>query len=201
MLVLASSSPRRSELLRQWGYKFELVYAPVAESLTEGVSPQDAVQALAERKALSGYKVWKDNGGSPHDLVLAADTIVVLGERILGKPNDENDAYAMLKALSGQTHQVMTGIALATEIEERLQIESAVDVTTVTFREIDDQEILAYIAGGEPMDKAAAYAIQGEGGKFVIGVQGSVTNVIGLPMELLVDKLDQKGVFPVQDSD
>jgi len=197
MLVLASSSPRRSELLRQWGYRFELVYAPISESLTEGVSPIDGVRNLAERKALSGYQAWKSNGGSPQDLILAADTIVVLGERILGKPGDEKEAFEMLKALSGQTHRVMTGIALATEIDKRVQIDSAVDVTTVTFREISDQEILDYIASGEPMDKAAAYAIQGEGGKFVIGVQGSVTNVIGLPMELLTDKLSQKGVFPV----
>ena len=97
MLVLASSSPRRSELLRQWGYKFELVYAPVAESLTEGVSPQDAVQALAERKALSGYKVWKDNGGSPHDLVLAADTIVVLGEKYSASPMTKKMLMLCLK--------------------------------------------------------------------------------------------------------
>ncbi|NLP43953.1 MAG: septum formation inhibitor Maf [Peptococcaceae bacterium] len=197
MLVLASASPRRRELLRQWGYEFELVNAPVSEDLAEDLSPEEAVQALARRKALTGYKVWNDKGGSPQDLVLAADTIVVLGEKILGKPSDEEDAYTMLKALSGQTHQVMTGIALATEIENKVQIESAVDVTTVTFRKINEQEIREYIASGEPMDKAAAYAIQGEGGKFVSGLQGSATNVIGLPMELLVARLEQKGVFPV----
>ncbi|MGI6451338.1 MAG: Maf family protein [Desulfitobacteriia bacterium] len=202
MLVLASSSPRRSELLREWGYEFSLVSAPVSEELDEEILPEEAVQDLARRKALAGYQVRQKQKGIGRDLILGADTIVVLKDRILGKPRDAEDAEQMLKSLSGKTHQVMTAIALAKgETEKDLNIETAVDITAVTFRDLSLREIRDYIATGEPMDKAAAYAIQGKAGDFAVSIKGSLTNVIGLPMELLTAKLKERGVFPAPQKD
>lgn len=194
--MLASSSPRRSELLQEWGYEFELVHAPVSEELEEGVFPEEGVQELARRKALSGIEAWESQEGSGDHLILGADTIVVLNDIILGKPTDEEDAEAMLKALSGRTHKVMTAIALVSRSEEDLRIETDVEITSVSFRDLNLQEIADYIATGEPMDKAAAYAIQGGAGEFALEVNGSMTNVIGLPMELLAAKLEERKIFP-----
>lgn len=197
MLVLSSASPRRSELLQEWGYVFTVVQAPVIEDLDEGVLPEEAVQDLARRKALSGYAAWKRQGGAEQDLILGADTIVVLENRILGKPINEEDALQMLTALSGKTHQVMTAITLVNKDKDHvLQVETDFAITTVTFRDVNSREIADYIATGEPMDKAAAYVIQGGAGEFVTEVDGSLTNVIGLPMELLAAKLSARGVFP-----
>jgi septum formation protein len=197
MLILASSSPRRIELLREWGYEFKLVYAPVSEELEEGILPEEGVQELAERKALSGFETWQKQEGLAEDLILGADTIVVLEERILGKPADEEDAEAMLRALSGKTHKVMTAIALVSKGEgQDFRIETDMEITIVSFRELSNREIRDYITTGEPMDKAAAYGIQGGAGKFVRKVSGSLTNVIGLPMELLSAKLEVREVFP-----
>jgi len=197
VLVLASSSPRRSELLQAWGYSFKLIYAPVSEDLPAAIRPEAGVQELARRKAWAGYEAWQGRNGSAHDLILGADTIVVLDNKILGKPADQKDAEEMLKALSSKTHQVMTAIALVgTNANEGISIETGLDITTVTFRQLAVQEILDYIATGEPMDKAAAYGIQGGAGKFVSDVNGSLTNVIGLPMELLTARLSERGIFP-----
>lgn len=197
MLVLASSSPRRSELLQEWGYEFKVVYAPVAEELEEGISPEEGVKELARRKALSGFEVWQSQERLSQDLILGADTIVVLDNKILGKPTDEKDAERMLQALSGKTHQVMTGIALVSRSENGdVCIETDLAVTIVSFRQLNSREIQAYVATGEPMDKAAAYAIQGGAEEFATRVNGSLTNVIGLPMELLAAKLEARGVFP-----
>lgn len=197
MLVLASSSPRRSELLREWGYEFKIIQAPVSEDLLEGVLPEVGVQDLAKRKALSGYDVWKSQGGCADDLLLGADTIVVLEDKILGKPTDAQDAMSMLESLSGKTHRVMTAIALVSKNDNHdLSIETDVDITTVSFRELSRREIQDYIATGEPMDKAAAYAIQGGAREFASEVNGSLTNVIGLPMELLAKRLEERGITP-----
>lgn len=199
MLVLASSSPRRRQLLEEWGYRFQLVESPVSEELPAGIPPEEGVQELARHKARSGFESWTRIFPKAMDTVLGADTIVVLGDRILGKPADEEEAAEMLAALSGRTHRVMTGIALAFKEDEEdksCRIDTGVEITTVVFREITRQEIEDYIATGEPMDKAAAYGIQGEAGKFVSRVEGSLTNVIGLPMELLAEKLKARGIFP-----
>jgi septum formation protein len=198
MLILASSSPRRVELLREWGYEFKLVYAPVSEELAEGILPLEGVQELAKRKALSGLDTWQKQEGLTEDLILGADTIVVLEERILGKPVDEEDAEAMLRALSGKTHKVMTAIALVSRCgDQDLRMETDVEVTTVSFRELSNREIRDYVLTGESMDKAAAYGIQGGAKKFVHQVNGSLTNVIGLPRELLATKLKARKVFPL----
>lgn len=198
MIVLASASPRRRELLSEWGYDFRIVDAPIDEFLPEGTHPETGVQDLARRKALSGLEAWRAQGGSAEDLVLGADTIVVLADRIFGKPADESDASKMLHALSGNTHRVMTAVALAamTDHPPQIEVETDVAITEVTFRELTSREIAEYIATGEPMDKAAAYGIQGGASKFVIQVCGSLTNVIGLPQELLTKKLENRGIFP-----
>ncbi|NLI91982.1 MAG: septum formation protein Maf [Peptococcaceae bacterium] len=197
MLVLASSSPRRSELLQEWGFDFRLVHAPVSEELPEGIIPEEGVQELAKRKAFAGYRAWRNRNGSAHDLILSADTIVVLDQNILGKPSDEKEAEVMLRALSGKTHRVMTAIALASlDHHQNIIVETEVEISIVSFRELSRLEILNYIASGEPMDKAAAYGIQGEAGKFAVEVKGSFTNVIGLPMELVTAKLKEKGILP-----
>lgn len=197
MLILASASPRRRELLEEWGYDFRLVSAPVDEVLPPDVWPETGVQDLARRKALSGFEAWLDLSGSADDLVLGADTLVVLDHIVLGKPADEEEAERMLLNLSGKTHRVMTAIALAAMDKVRqISVETAVEITTVSFRELKVQEIKDYIMTGEPMDKAAAYGIQGGAGGFVTAVSGSWSNVVGLPMELLVRKLEDKGISP-----
>jgi septum formation protein len=198
MLVLASASPRRRELLEEWGYDFRLVSAPVYEALPPGVWPEIGVQDLARRKALSGFEAWLDLRGSADDLVLGADTIVVLDNKIFGKPANEEEAEQMLLDLSGKTHRVMTAIALAAmdKVRQQISVETAVEITTVSFRELKVQEIKDYIATGEPMDKAAAYGIQGKAAGFVTAVSGSWTNVVGLPKELLVRKLKDREISP-----
>jgi len=191
MLVLASSSPRRAMLLREEGYVFETVKALVSEELTEGISPEIGVKQLAVRKATAGLTHWLKLGGNLQDVVVGADTMVVLGSRILGKPDSTVEAEEILQRLSGRTHAVLTGVALISGSGKL-----AVDVveTVVNFRQLETDEIKAYVAGGEPMDKAGAYGIQGEAGKFVTSIQGSLSNVIGLPMEYLSEQLRAWGI-------
>ena len=197
MLVLASSSPRRVELLQEWGYEFVVVQPSVTEEFSPLDLPEDIVQDLAKRKALCGLEIWRHQQGLQADILLSADTIVVLDERIFGKPVSEEDAREMLQTLSGRTHKVMTAMAfIDVGRDNHLSIETSLDITTVSFRDISDQEIMDYIATGEPMDKAAAYGIQGQAGKFVAWTEGSLTNVIGLPMELLSEKLQEKNIYP-----
>ena len=197
VLVLASSSPRRSQLLTEWGYEFRRIEAPVSETFEPGLEPEAAVRYLAEKKAVAGLKLWRDQRESNQDLVLGADTIVVLNNRILGKPKDEQEAEEMLSTLSGKTHRVMTAIALADyNPNEEISVWTGLEITTVTFKKLDKEEILAYIATGEPMDKAAAYGIQGKAKDFVLEIEGSLTNVIGLPMELLTAQLEERGIYP-----
>jgi len=197
VLILASASPRRSELLCQWGYAFRQIEAPVDEQLPAGIRPETGVQELARRKALAGYCAWQKQNAANGDLILGADTIVVLQNRILGKPRDAAQAEEMLQALSGNTHQVMTAVALAYAGPSRdIMVETAIETTTVSFRPLSRTEIRAYIATGEPMDKAAAYGIQGGARSFVREVRGSLTNVIGLPMERLAVMLKKWGITP-----
>ena len=191
MLVLASSSPRRATLLSEGGYVFETVKASVSEDLTEGISPDIGVKQLAIRKAEAGLTQWLKLGGNPLDLVLGADTMVVLDACILGKPSSEAEAEEILQKLSGRTHSVLTGVAL---ISGSGKLVADVVETVVHFRRLAMEEIKAYVASGEPMDKAGAYGIQGEAKKFVTAIQGSLTNVIGLPMEYLSEQLRTWGI-------
>ncbi|WP_414148013.1 Maf family protein [Erwinia sp. BNK-24-b] len=172
-LYLASGSPRRRELLTQLGLRFERLSTQVAEEKRPEEAAAAYVMRLANEKALAGVAV------AEQDLpVLGADTIVVLNNEVLEKPADEAAAAAMLAKLSGQTHVVMTAIALA---DRQRQLDCLV-TTEVTFRILTAEDIAAYIASGEPMDKAGAYGIQGLGGNFVRKINGSYHAVVGLPL-------------------
>ncbi|EPR9082678.1 Maf family protein [Cronobacter dublinensis] len=172
-LYLASGSPRRQELLGMLGVSFERLVPGVEEQRAEKEAPQDYVTRLARDKARAGVAL------AAHDLpVLGADTIVVLDGDVLEKPRDAAHAAEMLRRLSGQTHQVMTAVALA----DSLRVRERLVITRVTFRALTAQDIAAYVESGEPMDKAGAYGIQGLGGCFVRSIEGSYHAVVGLPL-------------------
>jgi septum formation protein len=173
-LILASESPRRRELLTAAGLRFTVRPRPVQEARSPGETPDDYVRRLAEAKAGAA---WERDG----EVVLGADTVVVLGDRVLEKPGDAVEARAMLSSLSGRTHIVITGICL------RHAHGAIVDgaSTLVRFAELDPREIDEYVASGEPMDKAGAYAIQGLASKFVDRIEGCYFNVMGLPLALV----------------
>ena len=178
-LVLASASPRRLELLRQIGIEPLVEPAHVDETVPEGTSPEEAVVALAESKA---REVVAHHRGE--DLVvLGADTLVVVDGTALGKPEDDAAAAEMLSRLSGRTHQVVTGVAVIAAATGETRSGRA--TTEVRMRPLSDGEIAAYVASGEPHDKAGAYAIQGRAAVFVEGIVGDHSNVVGLPLPLL----------------
>lgn len=181
-LILASNSPRRRELLRNAGIEFTAQPAQVDESRRTGESAADYVERLAREKALAVAQ-----SSAPGDLVLGADTAVVTAGQILGKPKDAADATRMLRLLSGGTHYVVTGICVvrAPEKIEALERESS----TVTFNPLTEEEIQSYVASGEPLDKAGAYAVQGLASKFIARVEGSFDNVVGLPVLRVVELL------------
>ena len=173
-VILASASPRRRELLSGLIKKFEIKVADVDETLPSDVHPKSGVEILAVRK---GAEIAADN---PDALVISSDTLVELGGVPLGKPTSREDACRMLGELSGNVHNVHTGVA----VHYGGRVLSGVDSTAVFFREIGEEEILAYVDTGEPMDKAGAYGIQGKGGKFVTEICGSFDTVVGLSVEL-----------------
>lgn len=183
-LILASASPRRRELLARFGVPFTVDPAAGPELPPPGADPAHIVMALSEAKAI------ETAARHPGDLVIGADTIVELGGDILGKPADEADAFRMLRRLSGNEHRVFTGVTLVRG-EERL---SGAEMTRVFFRDMTDAEIRAYIATGEPMDKAGAYGYQGVAGLFVERIDGDYFNVVGLPLCRLGRMLDSMGV-------
>ncbi len=175
-LFLASKSPRRRLLLEQIGIRFEVIDIDLDEARRPGEAPDSYVLRLALEKARAG----RARVESPHcPPVLAADTAVVVGNRILGKPSDRQDAAAMLRLLSGRTHQVLSGIALVGKHEYERQ---ALSVSEVRFRTVSAQEADAYWESGEPCDKAGGYAIQGRGALFVADLRGSYSGVMGLPL-------------------
>jgi septum formation protein len=188
-LILASTSRRRHDLLLEAGYDFVVV----APSVEEVARPDEAAEALSQRLALE--KALDVAGRSePGDCVLAADTIVVLGEQIFGKPRDAADAERMLLELAGVTHRVLTGFALICVAEDaRVQ---GVATSHVTMRELARAEVRAYAASEEPLDKAGGYAVQGEAGRFVAAIEGLRSNVIGLPVEEIAPALARFGVSP-----
>jgi septum formation protein len=174
-LILASASPRRAELLTRAGVAFEVVTVAVDETPFDREMPESYVQRLAEAKARAA------SATDPDAVVLGADTIVVLDGRILGKPRDVSDARDMLRALSGREHQVLTGVAVLDDGVVKVDV----DTTSVRFARLGEEDIEWYLASGEPMDKAGAYAIQGLASRFVEGIDGSYTNVVGLPVALV----------------
>jgi septum formation protein len=181
--ILASASPRRRELLAQAGFTFEVVPAHVPEVQKPGEDPIHFVTRLAREKAEA---VAATHALTPDTLVLGADTIVVVDEEILGKPQDEADAARMLRQLSGKTHQVITGVCLAKGRESQ----RAAEVTFVRFNTLSDMEIDAYVATGEALDKAGAYAIQGRAGRWVPRIHGCYFNVVGLPLALVSSMIE-----------
>lgn len=202
MLILASASPRRQELLRNAGISFAVEPANIDETPVSGESPRQCAERLAREKALT---VWR---GRPHDLVLGADTIVVVGDTMLGKPVDADDAARMLKMLSGRTHQVITGVCLVSLAAAHpdgkspllansarsgepsgsaspQSVRTASETTLVTFEQLSEKDIRDYVATGEPMDKAGAYAIQGIASRWIPRLEGDYSNVVGLPVALV----------------
>ena len=173
MIILASASPRRRELLEQIGEEF-VVKVSEAEEVRSAHSPMELVAENAKRKALA---VANGNNNNNYP-VLGADTVVVLDGKIYGKPKDEGDARRMLQSFSGRTHEVLTGICIVKE--KKIYVKTV--KTEVTFGEMTDVEINAYIATKEPMDKAGAYAVQGKAARFIKNVNGSFSNVVGLPL-------------------
>ncbi len=195
MLVLASASPRRRALLTQAGYSFEVHPAHITEDTLAGEDPIAYVVRLAREKAQAVFRELTSTGSQPGEkerldgqslAVLGADTTVALDNQILGKPEDLADAARMLRLLSGRTHRVLTGVALVTAEST----EVAAEATAVRFLTLSEEEIDAYIAGGEPMDKAGAYAIQGRAARWIPRIEGCYFNVMGLPLALVCALLD-----------
>jgi septum formation protein len=189
LLVLASASPRRRDLLTRAGLRFEIVPADVLEEVRAGEAPRMLVERLAAEKAAS---VRDRLPAQPRRVVLGSDTVVVLDADILGKPRDPEHAVAMLRRLAGRTHTVWTGVAVATTGADALCVRSV--ESRVTLRAADDAELRAYVATGEPLDKAGSYALQGEGRRLVSRVDGSESNVIGLPLEETLELLAAAGL-------
>ncbi len=189
MLVLASVSPRRKELLTQAGYEFKVIPANIPEERRPNEDPTAFVARLAQEKAQTVFDLLSN--GSPEDpvIVLGADTIVVTPEEILGKPQNPEDAARMLRLLSGRTHQVITGVCLIAKQHTQVATES----TAVTMREITEPELAASIASGEPMDKAGAYGIQGYAARWIPRIEGCYFNVVGLPIARVAVMLECVG--------
>lgn len=186
-LILASASPRRRELLAQAGYTFEVQPAHINEDLRADEDPIAYVVRLAREKAQSVLaEISSTSPAAPQVVVLGADTTVTLDSHILAKPEDAADAARMLRLLSGRTHRVITGVALATA----KGVEVAAEVTGVQFHTLSDEEIAAYVATGEPMDKAGAYGIQGLAAKWIPRIEGCYFNVVGLPLALVATMLE-----------
>lgn len=191
-IVLASASPRRSELLRQIGLGFEVVTSDIDESNKMNLSADELVKHLAYEKALHVAQKVAQRGKDPNRcLVIGADTIVVK-DSILGKPGDRDEAVRMLKTLSGNWHEVMTGIAVI-DTKDFRNVKSF-ETTRVKLKELSDDTILAYVNSKEPMDKAGAYGIQGKGALLVERIEGCYFNVVGLPLARLADLLKSLGV-------
>ncbi len=184
-LILASASPRRRELLAQAGFSFEVRPAHIPEDALPEEDPIAYVTRLAREKAQAVFDALAD----PRAAVLGADTTVTLDNHILGKPEDAADAARMLRLLSGRTHRVITGVAVVSATAAQV----AAEVTAVRFLSLSDEEIAAYIATGEPMDKAGAYAIQGRAACWIPRIEGCYFNVVGLPLALVSALLEAAG--------
>jgi len=191
-LILASASPRRRELLTQIGVSFEVVVHDIDESVIAGETPVQYVCRLARAKAAA---VASDAGVSRDQIVLGADTIVVVGEHILGKPHDEQDAHRMLSLLSGREHEVMSAVCVCRGELSALELSR----TKVKFRSLSATEIAAYWRSGEPQGKAGAYAVQGLGALFIESLQGSYSGVVGLPIFETANLLSMFGITTALD--
>jgi septum formation protein len=181
-LLLASSSPRRRELLRHAGFDFDVEPSHIVEETQRGERPEEFARRAAREKAMHVAASCP-----PGSFVLGADTVVVIDGETLGKPADLEDARRMLRLLSGRTHQVHTGICLVRAPDEIEALKH--ETTLVTFRALDEEEIRSYVESGEPLDKAGSYAVQGLASKFVTRISGCYSNVVGLPVALVYEIL------------
>jgi septum formation protein len=187
VIYLASRSPRRRQLLEQLQVSFRVLHVDVDEARTPGESCEDMVRRLAALKAESGALLLGDDHGAP---VLGADTIVVLGNQVLGKPRDDTHAREMLMGLSDRDHRVLSAVALAVEGDTRIRLSES----RVWFRGITESECRAYSVTDEPLDKAGAYAIQGGAAAFVTRLEGSYSGVVGLPLHETAELLCEAGI-------
>lgn len=187
-IILASASPRRKQLLEQIGLQFEVIPSNAEERLLPGETPEEHVVRLSIDKA----REVANRAAVDGRWFIGSDTIVLRGERVLGKPADARQAREMLQLLSGKEHRVLSGFAILDRSSGQQHAEAV--ATRVRFRELTDEEIARYIATGEPMDKAGSYAIQGLGVCFVAGIEGSYSNVVGLPLCRLTLALKELGV-------
>lgn len=200
MLVLASSSPRRADLLRSAGLQFQVHTIPVPEFPVPGEGPAEYAQRLAREKARAVFRQRE------RDLVLGADTIVVVSGEIIEKPRDAADAARMLRLLSGRVHEVMTAVCLVGPSREHPKYvlgweDARLETTRVCMNPLSDEEIAEYVATDEPMDKAGAYAIQGIASRWVARIEGCYFNVVGLPVPLVYRMLREHGVFDAGKAD
>jgi septum formation protein len=191
MLVLASASPRRQELLSNAGISFTAQAADIPETPLAGELPLSFAERMAREKALAVFR------GRPSDVVLGADTIVVVDGQILGKPRDPTDAVRMLRLLSGRTHMVATGVCLIGPQQGMATpfFDLRSETSSVTFATLSDADIQFYISTGEPLDKAGAYAIQGIASRWITRIEGDYCNVVGLPVALVWRMLKEHGML------
>lgn len=182
MLILASGSPRRRELLQMLGLEFTVSVSESEEKVPDGLTPAETVEHLAYQK----YKSVAEKEGNADNVIVAADTIVVYGGRIFGKPSNTAEAEKMLETLSGNTHEVFTGVCVNGDCSHV--------ISKVTFRNLEREEIVSYVKTGEPMDKAGAYGIQGIGSVLVENIDGDYFNIMGLPVCRLTCMLKKYGV-------
>lgn len=192
-MILASASPRRFELMTQAGFTFSVVPSSVEETIISE-TPDKIVEDLALQKANDVYQAIKNDYDGKDFIVIGADTIVCYNNEILGKPEDEQEAFDMLKLLSDRTHQVYTGVAILYRCEGAKQTYFFNEKTDVTFCSINDYELKDYIATKDPMDKAGSYGIQGPFAKHVKGIQGDYYNVVGLPISRLYQELKKLNI-------
>jgi septum formation protein len=189
-LILASSSPRRQQLVGLLGLPYDIVVKPVDERIHSDMSPEKVVRELALRKARAVFaEVRERKKGS---IIIGADTIVVLDGTILGKPKDEQDAFRMLSSLQGRTHQVYSGVACIDTVSGKTVVDYC--VTSVTIKPLSERQIRRYVQTGEPNDKAGGYGIQGYGALIVEKIDGDYFNVVGLPLSRLSDMLCEFGI-------
>ena len=190
-MILASASPRRSDLLGRLGFELQIVPADIDESRRDGEHPRDLVRRLAYEKA---HCVYDERGVGADGFLLAADTIVWHNDLALGKPHDDREAVSMLRELSGKVHHVSTGVSIISrQPGSQMREETFVDTTDVRFYNLSDEQILAYVRGGECVGKAGAYAIQGSGRLLVKSIAGDYDNVVGLPVSRVVRVMTSLG--------
>lgn len=192
-IILASGSPRRSDLMKQVGFEFKVSTCNTDESYDDSLSPAEIVMELSLRKADA---VFDKEMPEKDTVVVAADTIVAMDNEILGKPKDRNDAIRMLTELSGKKHQVYTGVTLYYYVNGRVFIENFADCADVYFRELSQETIISYVDSWEPMDKAGAYGIQGLGAILVDKIDGDYYTIVGLPISKVYHSINNNSKYP-----